>query len=57
MVCAGPDENWRIVASVEFAAGLAPNSRLEPFEASRHCSTVEAPQTVQPIVRDFVDSM
>lgn len=57
LVCAGADEEWRSVASVELAVELAPDSRFEYFEASGHCLTVEEPDRFNRIVSDFVDSI
>lgn len=44
LLCAGTDEKWRSVASVEYAADLIPNARFELFEESGHCITVEEPE-------------
>ena len=57
LVCAGADEKWRSVASVEYAAELLPDARFELFEDSGHCITVEEPERFNQLVRDFVDSL
>ncbi|WP_123534146.1 alpha/beta fold hydrolase [Halosimplex salinum] len=54
LVCAGADEKWRSVESVEYAAELIPDSRFELFEDSGHCITVEEPEPFNRIVRDFI---
>lgn len=57
LVCAGADETWRSVASVEYAAELIPDARFERFEDSGHCLTVEEPERFNQVVSDFVDSL
>lgn len=57
LVCAGADEKWRSVASVEYAAELVPDARFELFEHSGHCITVEEPERFNRILSDFVDSL
>lgn len=57
LVCAGADEKWRSVASVENVAELVPDSRFELFEESGHCLTVEEPERFNQVVSDFVDSL
>lgn len=57
LVCAGADEKWRSVASVEFAAELIPNSRFELFEESGHGITLEEPERFNQVVSDFVESL
>ncbi len=57
LVCAGADEKWRSVASVEHVANLIPDSRFELFEESGHCITVEEPKRFNRVLSDFVDSV
>lgn len=57
LVCAGADEKWRSVASVEYAAELIPNARFELFEESGHCITVEEPERFNRVLSDFVGSL
>ena len=57
LVCAGADEKWRSVASVEYAAELVPNAEFELFEESGHCITVEEPERFNRILREFVESL
>ena len=57
LVCAGADEKWRSVASVEFAAELIPHAQFELFEDSGHCITVEEPERFNRVVSDFVESL
>ncbi|HKJ57985.1 MAG TPA: alpha/beta hydrolase [Halobacteriales archaeon] len=57
LVCAGTDEEWRSVASVEYAAELAPDARVEHFEASGHCPQVEEPERFNRAVAEFVESL
>lgn len=57
LVCAGADEKWRSVASVEYVAELVPNARFERFENSGHCITIEEPDRFNRILSDFVDSL
>jgi pimeloyl-ACP methyl ester carboxylesterase len=57
LVCAGADETWRTVASVEYAAALLPDSRFERFEDSGHCLTVEEPARFNQVLGEFVDSL
>ena len=57
LVCAGADEKWRSVASVEYAADLVPDSRFELFPDSGHCLTVEEPDRFNRVLADFVDSL
>lgn len=57
LVCAGADEKWRSVASVEYAAELVPDARFELFEDSGHCITVEEPDRFNQVVSDFVESL
>lgn len=57
LVCAGADEKWRSIESVEYAAELLPNSRFELFEDSGHCITVEEPERFNQIVSDFINSL
>lgn len=56
LVCAGADETWRSVASVEFAAELAPDSRFVRFEESGHCPTIEESDRFNRVVSDFIGS-
>jgi non-heme chloroperoxidase len=56
LVCAGADETWRSVASVEYAADLVPDAQFELFEDSGHCITVEEPERFNRVLREFVDS-
>ncbi|MGM0591123.1 MAG: alpha/beta fold hydrolase [Halobacteriota archaeon] len=57
LVCAGADETWRSVASVEYAAALVPDARFELFGGSGHCLTVEEPQRFNEVLREFVESL
>jgi pimeloyl-ACP methyl ester carboxylesterase len=57
LVCAGADEKWRSVASVEHAAELIPDARFELFEESGHCITVEEPERFNRVLSDFVESL
>ena len=57
LVCAGADETWRSVESVEYAADLLPDSRFELFEESGHCITLEEPERFNRIVSEFIDSL
>ena len=56
LVCAGADETWRSVASVEYAADLLPDAEFELFENSGHCPTDEEPERFNRALRGFVDS-
>lgn len=57
LVCAGADEKWRSVASVEHVAELVPDSRFELFEESGHCITVEESERFNQVLSDFVESL
>jgi pimeloyl-ACP methyl ester carboxylesterase len=57
LVCAGADETWRTVASVEYAADLLPDAEFELFEDSGHCITVEEPERFNRVLRDFVEAL
>lgn len=57
LVCAGADEKWRSVASVEYAAELLPDAQFELFEDSGHCPTVEEPERFNRVIRGFVNSL
>jgi len=57
LVCAGADEKWRSVESVERVAELVPDSRFELFEESGHCITIEEPERFNQVVSDFVTSI
>ncbi|RQG98643.1 alpha/beta fold hydrolase [Natrarchaeobius oligotrophus] len=57
LVCAGADEKWRSVSAVEHAAELIPDARVELFEESGHCLTVEEPERFNDVVSDFVESL
>lgn len=57
LVCAGADEKWRSVESVEYAAELLPDSRFELFGDSGHCITVEEPERFNQIVSEFINSL
>lgn len=57
LVCAGADEKWRSVASVEYAAELIPDARFELFEESGHCITIEEPERFNRVLSDFVGSL
>lgn len=57
LVCAGADETWRSVASVEYAAELVPDAEFALFEDSGHCLTLEEPETFNRVLGDFVDSL
>ena len=57
LVCAGADEKWRSVPAVEQAAELIPDARIELFEESGHCLTVEEPERFNDVVSDFVESL
>lgn len=56
LVCAGADETWRRVASVEYVADLVPDARFERFEESGHCPNLEEPDRFNRVVREFVAS-
>ena len=57
LVCAGADEKWRTVASVERVAELVPGAEFEVFEESGHCLTVEEPDRFNRVVGEFVGSL
>ncbi|MFC7250523.1 alpha/beta fold hydrolase [Halomicroarcula sp. GCM10025324] len=57
LVCAGADEKWRSVESVEYAAEILPESSFELFEDSGHCITVEEPERFNRILSDFINSL
>jgi pimeloyl-ACP methyl ester carboxylesterase len=57
LVCAGADEKWRSVASVEHAAELLPDSRFELFEDSGHCITIEEPERFNRILDEFISAL
>ncbi|WP_158056316.1 alpha/beta fold hydrolase [Halorussus halophilus] len=57
LVCAGADEKWRSVASVEHVARLLPNAEFERFEESGHCLSLEEPDHFNRVVGEFVDSI
>lgn len=57
LVCAGADEKWRTVASVEYAAELIPNAQFERFENSGHCLTVEEPERFNQVLGEFLASL
>lgn len=57
LVCAGGDEKWRSVASVEYVADLVPDARFELFEDSGHCITIEQPNLFNQALRDFINSL
>lgn len=57
LVCAGADEKWRSVASVEYAAELIPDAGFERFEDSGHCLTLEEPEKFNRVVGEFVSSL
>jgi len=57
LVCAGADEKWRSVKSVEHAAELLPDSRFELFEDSGHCITIEEPERFNRILSEFISSL
>jgi pimeloyl-ACP methyl ester carboxylesterase len=57
LVCAGADEQWRTVASVEYVAEQVPNTRFELFEESGHCPTVEEPERFNRVLTDFVETL
>ena len=57
LVCAGADETWRTVASVEYVAELVPNAEFELFEESGHCPTVEEPGRFNRTLGEFVESL
>ena len=57
LVCAGADEKWRSVASVERVAELVPDARFELFENSGHCITVEEPRRFNEVLSDFVETV
>lgn len=57
LVCAGADEKWRSVASVEYAAELIPDARFELFQESGHCITIEEPERFNQVLSDFVESL
>lgn len=57
LVCAGVDDKWRTVASVEHVVGLLPNATFELFENSGHCLTLEEPDRFNQVLSEFVDSL
>lgn len=57
LVCAGADEKWRSVASVEHAAELIPGAEFELFEESGHCLTVEEPDRFNRVLDRFIKSL
>jgi len=57
LVCAGADETWRSVASVEYAAELVPDADFVLFAESGHCPTVEEPERFNRVLREFVASL
>lgn len=57
LVCAGADEKWRSVASVEYAAELIPDAKFELFQESGHCITVEEPDRFNRVLSGFVESL
>ncbi|MFD1511669.1 alpha/beta fold hydrolase [Halomarina rubra] len=57
LVCAGADETWRTVASVERVAALVPDSRFELFAGSGHCLTVEEPERFTAVLRAFAATL
>ena len=57
LVCAGADGKWRSAESVEYVAELVPDARVELFEESGHCLTVEEPVRFNRVIREFVDSL
>lgn len=57
LVCAGADEKWRSVASVEYAAELIPDARFERFEESGHAITLEEPERFNQVLSEFVESL
>ena len=57
LVCAGADEKWRSVDSVEYVATVVPDGRFELFEESGHCITVEEPERFNRVLSKFVDSL
>lgn len=57
LVCAGADETWRSVPSVEYAAELIPDAQFELFEDSGHCPTVEEPERFNRVLTEFVGGL
>ena len=57
LVCAGADEKWRSVESVEYTAELIPDARFELFEESGHCITIEEPDRFNRVLSEFVGSL
>lgn len=57
LVCAGADEKWRSVASVEYVAELVSNAQFELFESSGHCPTVEEPKHFNQALRNFIGTL
>ena len=57
LVCVGMDETWRSAASVEHTAELVPDARIERFEESGHCPTVEEPDRFNRVLHEFVESL
>lgn len=57
LVCAGVDEKWRSVASVEATTDLIPDATFELFRNSGHCPTIEEPNRFNHVLADFVDSV
>lgn len=57
LVCVGTDEAWRSVASVEAVAELVPDARVERFEESGHCPTIQEPVRFNRVLDAFVGSL
>lgn len=57
LVCAGADEKWRSVESVQLVAELVPDAVFEVFEESGHCIMVEEPERFNQTLREFVQSL
>lgn len=57
MVCAGADDEWRSVASVEYVAELVSNAQFELFENSGHCLTVENTERFNRVLGDCIGAL
>ncbi|WP_049999077.1 alpha/beta fold hydrolase [Halococcus sediminicola] len=57
LVCAGADEKWRTVASVEYVTELVSDAEFELFAESGHCPTVEEPERFNRVLGEFVESL
>lgn len=56
LVCAGMDEKWRSVESVNNVAELVPDARFELFGESGHCVTIEESEQFNQVVQQCIES-